>query len=73
MAEREDLGVSLVSGRKQLSEPADDQVADGHDEVHRGQNVSIGSSSLETYRRFISGTYREGPERSSPRCAMRSA
>ena len=40
MPQGEDLGVSLVAGREQPSHPADDQVTDSRDEVHRRQKVT---------------------------------
>jgi hypothetical protein len=39
VAQGEDLGVSLVASREQPSEPADDEVTDCRDEVHRWQTV----------------------------------
>jgi len=39
MAQGEDLGVAFVAGREQPSEPADQKVTEGRDEVHRRQNV----------------------------------
>jgi hypothetical protein len=53
--EAPDLGVSLVAGREQPSEAADDQVTEGRDEVHRRQTVSTHRAARNSPKRSGDG------------------
>ena len=61
MAQREDFGITLVAGRDQPSQPADDQMTDRRDQAHGSRPYRLIEqleTPGETRRRWIPGTYR---------------
>jgi hypothetical protein len=55
VAQREDLGVSLVAGREKPSEATDEQVTETRGEVHRRQNVSTDRTARNSPKRSGDG------------------